>query len=118
MTTQSKSCCAPFCSNSQTERIKIGVNGKILSFHKFPQSHSRLYERWASFCCFQKQVPADPVLCSDHFEKKDISLENVVNDRVIRVLWPNAVPTIQTRKGKDLFSRGVSQRTDTETEYI
>lgn len=103
MITQSKkfkSCCAPFCTNTQTGHKNIGVNGKILSFHKFPQTNARLYARWVSFCCFQKEAPADPVLCSDHFENKDISLENVVNDRVIRVLWPHAVPTIQTRKGK------------------
>lgn len=104
MTTKSKKfkwCCAPFCTNSQTGVKKIGVNGKVLSFHKFPQPGSRLYSRWASFCCFLKEVPVDPILCSDHFEKKDISLENELHDKVIRVLWPHAVPTIQTRKGKD-----------------
>lgn len=107
MNTQSmkfKLCCAPYCTNSQAGKKKIGVNGKILSFHKFPQTDSHLYARWVSFCCFLNQVPADPILCSDHFENEDISLENVGNDRVIRVLWPHAAPTIQTRKGQDIFS--------------
>lgn len=103
MTTQSKkikSCCAPFCTNAQTGQKTMGVNGKLLTFHKFPQLNTRLYSRWASFCCFLKQAPKDPVLCSDHFENKDILLENVVNDRVIRVLLHHAAPTIRTRKGK------------------
>lgn len=88
-----KYCAVYGCSNSS---VNTFVDGKRISFHKFPLKDEKLLKTWLVKIKREDFQPNEHSrICSSHFEENCFEYQNFTNNRFIK---KDSVPTIFSYK--------------------